>query len=125
PKGEGRGEGEGSVIKEVHERPARTPKVSSFPADLPFSRSAAGFRVSRITRTMAHAWGVPIYDPQTREPITPEQARAQALDKRSYDQNFECAFGDENRTLLSLELISAAERDNVGEICEQVWNEAV
>ena len=77
--------------------------------------------VSRITRTQAHGMGVKIYDANTREAITPEQARAQALDKRAYDQNYECAFADENLTLLSHELISAAEREDVGFICEQDW----
>jgi phage FluMu gp28-like protein len=84
--------------------------------------SPAGFAVSRVTRTMAHGMGVKIYDANTREAITPEQAREQALDKRAYDQNYECAFADENLTLLSHELISAAERDDVGFICEQDWN---
>jgi len=81
-----------------------------------------GFKVSRVPRTRAHAMGVAIYDSNTREPITPDEARAQALDKRAYDQNYECAFADENLTLLSHELISAAERDNVGFICEQNWS---
>ena len=81
-----------------------------------------GFPVSRITRTQAYEMGVAIYDSNTREPITPVEARAQALDKRAYDQNYECAFADENLTLLSHELISAAERDNVGFICEQNWS---
>jgi phage FluMu gp28-like protein len=87
-----------------------------------FPLSASGFRVSKMTRTEAHKLGTPVYDLQTRQPITPEQARAQALDKRAYDQNFECAFGDESLTLLTHELISAAEQDDVGIICEQDWN---
>jgi len=67
--------------------------------------------VSRVTRTMAHAMGLEIYDSQTREPITPEQARAQALDKAAYDQNYECSFADESLALLTHELITAAESD--------------
>jgi phage FluMu gp28-like protein len=86
------------------------------------SYSQSGFLLSRVTRTEAHRFGVKIYDARTREPITPEQARAQALDKRAYDQNYECAFADENLTLLSHELISAAERDGVGIICDQNWS---
>jgi phage FluMu gp28-like protein len=88
-------------------------------------KSPAGFAVSRITRSMAFQMGVKIYDANTREPITPEEARAQALDKRAYDQNYECAFADENLTLLSHELISAAERDGVGFICEQNWENMI
>ena len=87
--------------------------------------STLGFKVSRVPRTQAYAMGVPIYDSNTRAPITPEEARAQALDKRAYDQNYECAFADENLTLLSHELISAAERDDAGFICEQDWQNVV
>jgi phage FluMu gp28-like protein len=85
--------------------------------------SSLGSMVSRITRTQAYGMGVKIYDSNTREAITPEQARAQALDKRAYDQNYECAFADENLTLLSHELITSAERDNAGFICEQDWSQ--
>jgi phage FluMu gp28-like protein len=86
-------------------------------------KSEAGFWVSRVTRGMAFKQGAPIYDSQTRKPITPEAARAQALDKRTYDQNYECSFGDENLALLSQELISAAEHEGVGMICEQRWSQ--
>src|SRR5262249_41298864 len=65
--------------------------------------------------------GVQIYDSRTRKPITPEVARSQALNPRAYDQNYECAFDDENMTLLSHELITAAERDGVGVICNTDW----
>ena len=41
------------------------------------------FHVSRVTRTDAWHMGVPILDPFTRAPITPEEARAAALDKNS------------------------------------------
>ena len=90
-----------------------------------YSVSKAGFKVSRVTRTMAHEMGVEIYDSQTREPITPEQARAQALDKTAYDQNYECSFADESLALLSHELITAAESDEEGvaQICEQEWTD--
>jgi phage FluMu gp28-like protein len=88
------------------------------------------FPVSRITRTQAWEMGVKIYDSNTRQSITPAEARAQALDKQAYDQNYECAFADENLTLLSHELISAAEvlpdgHRDVGFICEQDWSTSV
>ena len=86
--------------------------------------SAAGFAVSRVTRTAAWQQGVKIYDlKRNRQPITPEQARAQALDKTAYDQNYECAFADENMTLLTYELISAAQSDVVT-IDSQEWSQA-
>src|SRR4051812_27996186 len=49
--------------------------------------SSSGFKVSRVTRSEAHKMGVKVYDPSTRKPITPFEARARALDKRAYDQN--------------------------------------
>ena len=89
---------------------------------LSFSKN--GFILSRVTRTQAHWLGVPVYDPNTRKVISPEAARAQAVDKRAHDQNYECSFADENLTLLSHELITDAERDGVGSICEQDWSPA-
>jgi phage FluMu gp28-like protein len=79
--------------------------------------------VSRVTRTQAHALGVKIYSLRTGEEITPEQARAEAGDKRAYDQNYECAWADENMALLTIELISAAERADV-KIEHQTWSPA-
>mgnify|MGYP000594264843 CR=1 FL=1 len=84
--------------------------------------SHPAFKVSRVSRTEAWKAGVNIYDPNTRQPITPELARAQALDKRAYDQNYELAFNDENMALLTHELISAAERSPIA-IDEQHWGE--
>ena len=84
--------------------------------------SQAGYRVCRLTRTEAHRLGVEIYDPNTRQPITPEQARAKALDKRAYDQNYECQFNHENMCLLTDELIQQAERPGIP-MDEQGWSE--
>jgi len=114
-----------SVCKRVNESPdsgalTHSPTDSLTPSGM---FRSSGFLVSRVTRTMAHKMEVKIYDANTRAAITPEQARAQALDKRAYDQNYECAFADENLTLLSHELISAAEREDVGFICEQDWSQ--
>lgn len=85
--------------------------------------SSAGFKVCRITRTQAWLMGVKIYDPNTRRPITPEEARRKALDKRAYDQNYECAFNDENMVLLTHELIQLSERPGIP-IDEQQWSPA-
>lgn len=82
--------------------------------------SQAGFKVCRVTRTEAWKQGVKIYDPNTRQPITPEAARKKALDKRAYDQNYECAFADENSCLLTHELIQQAEREGIP-IDDQAW----
>ena len=92
--------------------------------------SAAGFIVSRVSRTAAYAMGQKIYDTKTRREVTPAQAREAALDKASYDQNYELTFNDENATLLTHELISACEYpERIGAsgepeyfICEQDWS---
>lgn len=84
-------------------------------------RSASGFNVSRVARSEAWKMGVKVYDPNTRKPITPGEARAKALDKRAYDQNYECAFADENTVLLTHQLIQQAERAGIP-IDEQVWS---
>ena len=86
-------------------------------------QSVAGYKVSRVTRTEAWKMGVKVYDPNTRQPIAPDEARRKALDKRAYDQNYECKFSDENMALLTHELISAAERANIP-IDEQGWSAA-
>lgn len=92
--------------------------------------SAAGFLVSRVSRSAAWRMGQKIYDAKTRRELTPEEARAASLDKASYDQNYELAFNDESATLLTHELISACEyADRIGItgkpeyfICEQDWS---
>ena len=67
-----------------------------------FPVSEAGCPVSRVTRTQAHALGVAIYDAISRRAVSPAEARRAALDKRSYDQNYECSFHEENMALLTL-----------------------
>lgn len=93
------------------------------PDDGTFFESTAGFIVSRVTRTEAWKMGVKVFDPKTRASIHPDEARKKALDKRAYDQNYECKFTDENTALLTHELISAAEREGVT-IDEQEWTAA-
>jgi phage FluMu gp28-like protein len=64
-----------------------------------------------------------IYSIVTGKEITPDQARAEASDKRAYDQNYECEFNDEASALLTQELISSAEREGI--VIElQEWSEA-
>lgn len=66
------------------------------------------FKVSRVRRSDAWRMGVKIYDAKTRKPITPEEARAQSMDKAAYDQNYECAFASESGSLLTWDMINAA-----------------
>jgi len=80
------------------------------------------FKVSRVRRSDAHRMGVKIYSTVDRSPITPDEARAQAMDKAAYDQNYECTFASETGALLTHELINAAVWDG-GIICGQAWSE--
>lgn len=83
--------------------------------------STAGFKVCRVTRSEANKMGVKVYDPSTRQVITPEEARKKALDKRAYDQNYECKFNHENMALLTHELIQQAQREGIP-IDDQAWS---
>ncbi|NJL18802.1 MAG: hypothetical protein HC901_00295 [Bdellovibrionaceae bacterium] len=93
----------------------------SGPDDGRFFLSSSGFKVCRVTRSEAWKQGVKVYDPNTRKPITPDDARKKALDKRAYDQNYECKFNDENMALLTHELIQQAQRAGIP-IDEQAWS---
>ncbi len=76
----------------------------------------------RVRRSDAWAMGeLKIYSIVSGKEITPDEARAQASDKRAYDQNYECLFNDEASILLTQELISAAERVNFP-IDSQAWS---
>lgn len=88
-----------------------------------FFQSTSGFTVCRVTRTEAWKMGVKVWDMKTRQAITPDEARKASLDKAAYDQNYECFFADENMTLLTHELISAAERSLIT-IDSQAWTPA-
>lgn len=55
----------------------------------------------KVTRTEAYAQGCKVFHPVTREEIDPKTARELSDNKRSYDQNYECAFEDENMALLT------------------------
>ena len=88
--------------------------------------SEGRIKYRRIRRSDAWAMGeLKIYSQVDGKEITPAQARAQSSDKRAYDQNYECAFEDENAPLLTQELISAAERDALSPFIDrQTWTPA-
>jgi len=78
----------------------------------------------RVRRSDAWAMGeIKIYSAVNGAELTPDQARAEASDKRAYDQNYECLFNDEASALLTQELINAAQREGVV-IEKQEWSEA-
>jgi phage FluMu gp28-like protein len=93
------------------------------------ANEASPYTISRIRRSEAYKMGVKLYDPATRRELTPDEARAAALDKASYDQNYECAFNEESMALLTNALVSACEyqlEDGHGgiecHICSQDWS---
>jgi phage FluMu gp28-like protein len=89
-------------------------------------RSHTKFVVSRVSRSAAHSMGQKIYDPKTRKPISPEDARKASLDKASYDQNYELAFLAAGSTLLNDDLVSQCEytvaEADMCHICEESWS---
>ncbi len=86
--------------------------------------SEGRIKYRRIRRSDAWATGdLHIYSQIDGKELTPDQAREQSSDKRAYDQNYECEFGDENSALLTQELISLAERDGLCPIDKQRWTQ--
>ena len=79
------------------------------------------YKVIKVRRSDAYKQGLKIFHPTTRQEITPAEARAAAIDKKAYDQNYELKWADENSSLLTYELIGLAERENAGVICENEW----
>ena len=74
------------------------------------------YPVNIVRRSDAWRMGVKIFDPKTRKPITPEEAREAAIDKASYDQNYECKFASETGSLLTNALINKAKEASDGVI---------
>lgn len=57
-----------------------------------FYRSLSGLPVHRLDAADAALAGVPLYDLETRKPITPEESRARSIDKTAWDRNYGCKF---------------------------------
>lgn len=55
-------------------------------------KSRAGLLVHRVDAWDAQAAGVPLYDLETRQPLTPEQAREKAVDRQAWDRNYGLKF---------------------------------
>ena len=86
---------------------ARIDATRDNPAGL--STSERDFLVSRVSRSAAYELGQKIYSLKTKQELTPTQARAAALDKASYDQNYELTFASAEDELLTQEQISGCE----------------
>jgi len=71
-------------------------------------RSAAGYMCHRVDAWDAHAAGVPMFDDQTRQPISPEEHRARAFDKQAWDRNFGLRFITGGQAAVSLPALQLA-----------------
>lgn len=71
-------------------------------------RSASGIMVHRVDAWDAHAAGVPLYHPETREPITPEEHRALAMDRAAWDRNYALKFLSGGTAAISMAAIARA-----------------
>lgn len=91
-----------------------------------FYQLVADGRYKYVKMRRSDAWALgelKIYSSIDGKEITPDEARAQAADKRAYDQNYECSFNDEASALLTQALINAAQREGIP-VCEQYWSDA-
>lgn len=79
-----------------------------------FYRSLSGLPVHRFDAFDAHLAGIPLYDLETRQPITPEQARERAIDKTAWDRNYGCKFVKGGSAALSRNDIQAAQLAGTG-----------
>lgn len=71
-------------------------------------RSDAGFRVHRVDAWDAAKAGVPMYDDETRQALTPEEHRTKTFDKTAWDRNFGLRFVAGGTAALPLALIQLA-----------------
>lgn len=55
-------------------------------------RSASGMMCHRVDAWNADAAKVPLYHPETGQPVTPEEHRALAVDKSAWDRNHALKF---------------------------------
>ena len=75
--------------------------------------SEGRMKYHKMPRSEAHRLGLKIFSAVTGREITPAQAREEASDKAAYDQNYECAFRDENSALLTANLVNQAKREGI------------
>ena len=77
-------------------------------------RSELGVWVLRVTAWDAAADGVPLYDDDTGQPITPEESRAKDPDKDAWDRNYGVKFVFGGAAACGLLQLDAAQRRGVG-----------
>lgn len=77
----------------------------------------SGIPVHRADADDCHLAGVPLYDSKTRQPLTPEQHRAQSLDKVAWDRNYGLIFTQGGISAVGLIALQAAQAKGVQHQC--------
>jgi hypothetical protein len=71
-------------------------------------RSAAGIMCHRVDAWDAHAAGVPLFHPETKQPVSPEEHRDMAFDKAAWDRNYALRFLAGGTAAVSIAAIARA-----------------
>lgn len=92
------------------------PEQQTFPVNPEgnWYKSKAGIWVHRVDAWDAHAANVPLYDQETGKPLTPDEHRAQALDKQSWDRNYGLKFISGGTSAMSLVALATAQARGAG-----------
>lgn len=72
-------------------------------------RSPAGLMVHRVDAWDGAAAGVPLYDDDTGEPLSPDEHRARQHDRAAWDRNFALLFLIGGSAAVSLQALAAAQ----------------
>jgi hypothetical protein len=87
-------------------------------------RSELGVWVLRVDAWDAHADGVPLYDDDSGQAISPDESRAQAPDKEAWDRNYGVKFVLGGSAAVGLLQLDSAQRRGVGRcLCLQVQDD--
>lgn len=79
--------------------------------------SQAGVLVHRVDAWDAAAAGVNLYDKKTRKPLTPEEHRAQALDRDAWDRNYGLILKAGGKAACSLMALQLAQQSGALTCC--------
>lgn len=77
--------------------------------------SRQGILVHRVDAWDGHAAGVPLFDLQSRQALTPEEHRARSVDKMAWDRNYGIKFIKGGASALSLAALYHAQAAGSGE----------
>lgn len=80
--------------------------------------SAGGIRTHRVDAYDAYAAGVPVFDDNTGEPLSPEEHRKREFDRHAWDRNHGCKFLRGGAAALNLFLLEHAMRRGDAEGCQ-------